>query len=129
MGVRGAALATIISHGGAFLTAILYLNKTHKLVQLKLRELVFDWDIFRKSVRIGIPSGLQQTFVSVGMLALFAGEEYLIISLFESLRIGYSRIVGVVFVLVLWCLLMIVQYWLTRLSAILAYRGWTKCQE
>jgi putative MATE family efflux protein len=72
LGVRGAALATIISHGGAFITAILYLNKTHKLVQLKLKELVFDWEIFRKSVRIGVPSGLQQTFVSVGMLALFS---------------------------------------------------------
>jgi len=65
----------------------------------------------------------------VGMLALFAGEEYLISSLVESLRIGYSRIVGVVFVLVLCSLLMIVQYWLTRGSAILAYRGWTKYQE
>jgi hypothetical protein len=65
----------------------------------------------------------------VGMLALFAGEEYVIISLVESLRIGYSRIVGVVFVLVLCSLLMIVQYWLTRGSAILAYRGRTKHQE
>jgi len=47
----------------------------------------------------------------------------------ESLRIGYSRIVGVVFVLVLCSLLMIVQYWLTRGSAILAYRGCTKYQK
>jgi putative MATE family efflux protein len=69
-GVQGAAWATIISQGGAFITAVLYLNKTHKLVQLRLRELVFDWDIFRKSVRIGVPSGLQHTFVSLGMMAL-----------------------------------------------------------
>jgi putative MATE family efflux protein len=69
-GVKGAAWATIISQGGAFITAVLYLNKTHKLVQLRVRELVFDWDIFRKSVRIGVPSGLQHTFVSLGMLAL-----------------------------------------------------------
>jgi len=32
--------------------------------------MVFDWAIFRKSVRIGVPSGLQQTFVSLGMMAL-----------------------------------------------------------
>jgi putative MATE family efflux protein len=69
-GVKGAAWATITSHGGAFLTAVLYLNKTHKLVQLRIRELVFDWKIFRESVRIGVPSGLQHTFVSLGMLAL-----------------------------------------------------------
>lgn len=69
-GVKGAAWATIISHGGAFFTAVLYLNKTHKLVQLRLRELVFDWKIFWQSVRIGVPSGLQHTFVSLGMMAL-----------------------------------------------------------
>ena len=71
LGVRGAALATILSHGGAFLTAILYLNKTHKIIQLRIKELVFDWEIFRESIRIGVPSGLQQTFVSFGMIALF----------------------------------------------------------
>ena len=71
LGVRGAALATVLAQGGAFLTAILYLNKTHKLIKLRIKELVFDWDIFRKSVRIGVPSGFQQTFVSFGMIALF----------------------------------------------------------
>lgn len=69
-GVQGAAYATIIAHGGAFLTAILYLNKTHKIVQLRLKTLIFDWEIFIKSVKIGVPSGLQQTFVSLGMIAL-----------------------------------------------------------
>ncbi|MBN1598690.1 MAG: MATE family efflux transporter [Bacteroidales bacterium] len=71
MGTQGAALATVIAHGGAFLAAILYLNRTHKLVRLRLNQLVFDWGIFWKSFRIGVPSGLQHTFVSLGMLALF----------------------------------------------------------
>ncbi len=71
LGVRGAALATILAQGGAFITAIFYLNKTHKLIQLRIKKLVFDWEIFWKSVKIGVPSGLQQTFVSFGMIALF----------------------------------------------------------
>jgi putative MATE family efflux protein len=71
MGVRGAAVATVISHGGAFIGSIFYLNKTHKLVKLQLKKMVFDWDIFWKSVKIGLPSGFQQTFVSFGMIALF----------------------------------------------------------
>lgn len=70
-GIQGAAWATILSHGGAFITAVLYLNKTHKLVQLRLKELVFDWEIFWKSVKIGVPAGFQQTFVAFGMIALF----------------------------------------------------------
>jgi putative MATE family efflux protein len=69
-GVAGVAVATIISQGGAFFTAIAYLNKTHQVVKLSLSNLVFDRKIFRQSVRIGLPSGLQATFVSLGMMAV-----------------------------------------------------------
>lgn len=72
LGVMGAALATVAANGGAFLTAVIYLNKNHKLVRINLRKPVFDWHIFRMSVNIGVPSGLQQTFVSVGMFAIFS---------------------------------------------------------
>lgn len=71
MGVRGAALATVISHGLTFIVAALYLNKTHKLIQIKLINLNFDRDIFKKSIKIGLPSGFQQTFVALGMIALY----------------------------------------------------------
>jgi putative MATE family efflux protein len=71
-GIKGAAFATVLAQGGAFFSTIFYLNKTHKIVQLKLKELVLDWEIFRKSVQIGLPSGLQQTFVSLGMVALLS---------------------------------------------------------
>lgn len=69
-GIAGVAIATVISQGGAFITAILYLNKTHKIVRLAISKLVFDREIFRQSVRIGLPSGMQQTFVSLGLLAI-----------------------------------------------------------
>lgn len=70
-GIAGAAIATIISQAGAFFTAVWYLNKTHELVRFTTFRLQFDRDIFRRSIKIGIPSGLQQTFVSLGLLALF----------------------------------------------------------
>lgn len=70
-GIAGAAYATIISQGGAFISAIIYLNRTHAVFNLSWRKLEFDWTIFKKSLNIGLPSGLQQTFVSLGMLALF----------------------------------------------------------
>ncbi len=72
LGIRGAALATICSQAIAFLAAIIYLNKTHKLVTIRIKKLVFDKAIFIKSFKIGLPSGFQQTFVSVGMIALFS---------------------------------------------------------
>jgi len=70
MGVEGAAIATIISQGGAFLTMIIYVNKYDEIVKLRIRKLQFDKDIFKKSLKIGLPTGLQQTFVSLGLLAL-----------------------------------------------------------
>ncbi len=69
-GIAGVAIATVISQAGAFISAVLYLNKTHEVVKLVLLKLVFDRDIFRQSLRIGLPSGLQQTFVSLGMMAI-----------------------------------------------------------
>jgi len=70
-GVASVALATVIANGVAFLTAILYLNKKHEMVRIKFRNLVFDKEIFRDSIRIGLPSGIQQSFVALGMMALY----------------------------------------------------------
>jgi Na+-driven multidrug efflux pump len=66
----GVALATVIAQGGAFVTAIIYLNKTHRIIHFSFTGWVFDKDIFYNSIRIGLPSGFQHTFVAVGMMAL-----------------------------------------------------------
>jgi putative MATE family efflux protein len=70
-GVAGVAIGTVISQGGAFIVQIIYLNKYHKIVKFSFTDLKFDRKIFVKSMRIGLPTGFQQTFVAVGMLALF----------------------------------------------------------
>jgi putative MATE family efflux protein len=69
-GIEGAALATVLSQGGAFFTLILYLNRKHEMVKLTWRKMYWDKAIFLQSARIGVPTGFQQTFVSLGMLAL-----------------------------------------------------------
>lgn len=70
-GVAGVAIATVISEGAAFIAQILYLNKYHKVVKFSFSDLKFDRDIFSKSIRIGLPTGFQQTFVAAGMVALY----------------------------------------------------------
>jgi len=69
-GIEGAALATIIAQGVAFAVAVFYLNHNHPLIQFNIKEFSFDFEIFRQSLRIGLPTGLQQTFVALGMTAL-----------------------------------------------------------
>lgn len=69
-GIAGAALATVLSQAGAFVTLIVYLNRKHLLINLSWRRLYWDREVFHESIRIGVPTGFQQTFVSLGMLAL-----------------------------------------------------------
>ena len=69
-GVAGAAYATLIANGLAFGLAIYWLNKTHKLIRIAITGLHFDREIFRQSIRIGLPTGIQQTLVAMGALAL-----------------------------------------------------------
>ena len=70
MGVSGAAYATLLANGIAFLLAIIWLNKTHKLIRIAVRGLHFDKEIFRQSIRIGLPTGIQHTLVAMGALVL-----------------------------------------------------------
>jgi putative MATE family efflux protein len=69
-GIEGAALATIIAQGIAFIVAVVYLNHNHELIRFNIKEFAFDWEIFKQSLRIGLPTGLQQTFVALGMVTL-----------------------------------------------------------
>jgi putative MATE family efflux protein len=70
-GIAGVAVATVISEACAFISQIIYLNRYHKVVKFSFKELTFDHDIFIKSIRIGLPTGFQQTFVAAGMVALY----------------------------------------------------------
>jgi len=69
-GIEGAAFATLIAQGTAFMVAVVYLNKTHELIKFNIKEFAFDRGIFKQSLRIGLPTGLQHTFVALGMMAL-----------------------------------------------------------
>ena len=71
-GIEGAAYATILAEAGAFLTAAYYLNKKHPLIKLSFRKYIFDRTIFRNCIRIGMPTGFQQSFVAFGMMAIMS---------------------------------------------------------
>ncbi|HCT31368.1 MAG TPA: MATE family efflux transporter [Bacteroidales bacterium] len=69
-GIAGAAISTVISQLGAFATAIYYLNRNHHIIRFDLKHFNFDKLIFLQSVKIGLPTGIQQTFVALGSMAL-----------------------------------------------------------
>ena len=71
-GIAGAAYATLLANGIAFGLAIYWLNKTHKLIRIAMTGLNFDREIFSQSIRIGLPTGIQQTLVAIGGMALLS---------------------------------------------------------
>lgn len=69
-GIEGAAYAALISQAIAFLIATFYLNKRNPYIRISFTKIYFDRDIFKKSLKIGLPSGFQQVFVAFGMVAI-----------------------------------------------------------
>ncbi|HAW85177.1 MAG: MATE family efflux transporter [Spirochaetes bacterium GWD1_61_31] len=69
-GIAGVAWATVIAQGLSFFIGIAYINKRNKLIRIDFKDLHFDRAIGLHSLRIGLPTGLQQTLVSLGMMAL-----------------------------------------------------------
>lgn len=70
MGVAGAAWATVFSYVVSYVLAIIYLNKRHKLIKINF-NLVFDKEIFKKTLKIGLPSSGHMLVVSFGMILSF----------------------------------------------------------
>jgi putative MATE family efflux protein len=69
-GIEGSAYSTIMAQAISFILGILYLNKTHKVFKLSFKRMDFDKSIFINSLKIGLPTGVQQMVVASGMMAL-----------------------------------------------------------
>ncbi|MBN1151273.1 MATE family efflux transporter [candidate division WOR-3 bacterium] len=69
-GVAGVAWATVIAQTVSFALGVIVLNLKIPILALRIRNCGFDKKIFTESLKIGLPSGAQQMFVSLGMMAL-----------------------------------------------------------
>lgn len=70
MGVSGAAIATIIAQGVAAALCILYTYYKVPLLRLTRADICFDKEIFVRILRFGIPTAIQQSVISLGMMAV-----------------------------------------------------------
>ena len=69
-GIAGSAFATVLATAAACVMGIVYLNRTHEVLRLRFKGLVFDREIFKKTLAIGLPAGIQQMLVAMGMMAV-----------------------------------------------------------
>ncbi|MEN6364483.1 MAG: MATE family efflux transporter [Rectinema sp.] len=69
-GVAGVAWATVIAQTISFIGALIVLDKRVPEARFDTKGLKWNADMFRQMLRIGLPSGVQQILVSLGMMTL-----------------------------------------------------------
>jgi len=70
-GVAGAAWATVISQGVSLVVGVIYMQRSpYGYLHVHPKTIRFDREIFRNMLKIGLPTGIQQSLVSLGFIAL-----------------------------------------------------------
>ncbi|OOM10432.1 MATE family efflux transporter [Clostridium saccharobutylicum] len=68
MGVRGAALATVIAQGVSALLCIWYIKRNLPVLKLTKSDLKISKDVFIEHVRMALPMGFQASIIAIGAI-------------------------------------------------------------
>ncbi|MGD9566848.1 MAG: MATE family efflux transporter [Sedimentibacter sp.] len=68
--VAGVAIATIVAQAASWIFGIIYMRKKYEILRFPILKFHFDRNIFRKIVKLGLPTGIQQTLFSIGIMSL-----------------------------------------------------------
>ena len=64
MGVRGVALATILSQATSAILVMITLLRTDECIRLQLKKLRLHWEMLKKIFRVGIPAAIQMAITA-----------------------------------------------------------------
>lgn len=70
LGVRGAAYATVMSQALSAFLIIIIARRSNEILKFNIFKLQFDKAIFFNTLKLGLPSGLQQSLVGAGFMTL-----------------------------------------------------------
>jgi len=68
MGVKGAALATVIAQGVSALLCIWYIKRNLPILKLKKSDLKISKNVFIEHVKMSLPMGFQASIIAIGAL-------------------------------------------------------------
>ncbi|MBR3640844.1 MAG: MATE family efflux transporter [Oscillibacter sp.] len=68
MGVAGVALGTAVAQGISWLFGVFYINRRYPDVAIRVFTAPFDRALFMQIIKIGLPTGLQLSVMSVGSM-------------------------------------------------------------
>ncbi len=69
-GVAGVAIATIIAQMASWIFGIIYMRKKYEILRFPIFKFKFDKEIFKRILKLGLPTGIQQTLFSIGIMSL-----------------------------------------------------------
>lgn len=69
-GVAGVAWATLIAQGVSAVIAVVFVYKKVPLFRFGIKDFVFDRKLFAISVKLGIPSSIQQAVLALGFVVI-----------------------------------------------------------
>lgn len=70
MGIAGVAVATIMAQGISALLCVLYIRRKAKILKMSREERVFDRQMLKRILKLGIPAMFQQVSVSVSVMCV-----------------------------------------------------------
>lgn len=65
MGVAGAGYATLLAQAMSAILVVIVLIRSDEAHRLILKQIGFDWPILKKIIMVGLPTGIQQSIVSL----------------------------------------------------------------
>lgn len=68
--VAGVAIATIIAQAASWVFGIIYMKRKYDVLRFSILKFGFDKEIFKKILKLGLPTGIQQTLFSIGIMSL-----------------------------------------------------------
>ena len=75
-GVFGVAFATIIAQFCSWVFGIRFINRHFAYIHIQVFKFKFDGSLFKKALKLGIPSGIQQALFSVGIMVMIVSPQY-----------------------------------------------------
>lgn len=69
-GIAGAAVATVISQTFSFVGSLLWMHAKYKEYSIRVLHGTYESTVLKESLKIGIPSMMQQLFRSIGFMTL-----------------------------------------------------------
>ena len=70
LGIVGVGMATGIAQGISAIGCIVYAIKKEPMLRLTIEDFKPQKDIYKKCIRLGVPSGIQISFISISIMLL-----------------------------------------------------------